>query len=48
MVVVVVVRARLLVCWCVECMALTQAVHAENVLPVIDKVEEEPPYIPPP
>ena len=43
MVVVVVVRARLLVCWCVECMALTQsAVHAENVLPVTDKVEEEP------
>ena len=42
MVVVVVVRARLLVCWCVECMALTySAVHDDNVLPVTDKVEED-------
>ena len=41
-VVAVVVRARLLVCWCVECMALTtSALHDENVLPVTDKVEEE-------
>ena len=41
MVVVVVVRARLLVCWCVECMALTPSVeHVENVLPVTDKVED--------
>ena len=48
MVVVVVVRARLLVCWCVECMALTSAEHDENVLPVTDKVEEEVPKIPPP